>query len=96
MERPTCKTCPYWLIEDDDCNPITLEECLKLPGDTGPDDWYFECKRYPRKETDEIYKHGGDFCGEHPDFPAFIASLKPAESSGNSVLDNLLKTVEKY
>jgi hypothetical protein len=77
VERPTCKTCPYWSIEDDDGNPITFEQCLKLPGDNiDPDLWYFECKRYPCADEEAILKHGFDWCGEHADFSAYIASLK--------------------
>jgi hypothetical protein len=86
MERPTCKTCPYW-----DC---TDSEFATASG---------TCNRYapmPIRSGDDPLVWSttidDDFCGEHPSFPAYIASLKPAESSGNSVLDNLLKTVEKY
>ena len=76
MERPTCETCPYW---DGDhsvkgigyCKrnapvPIILPLRGELPNDyhIGDDPTFAELA-------------GTDWCGEHPQFPAYIESLKP-------------------
>jgi hypothetical protein len=68
---PRCVTCIFWQ-EFDGC-----EEPLLSAG---------QCHRYPPKRIKayradpEVYEHawtvGADWCGEHPDFPAYIASLK--------------------
>ena len=89
MERPTCRTCPYWDLEDyeSDCPDFggTDEEmrshldtdcCCCASG---------ECRRYPRQTEGMVGRCmvtywprslDSDWCGEHPDFPAYIASLK--------------------
>ncbi len=63
MNRPTCKTCPYFDRGFCQRNPpqVTTTE-------TGP--FY---SRWPEVTED-------DFCGEHPQFPAYLASLSPCES----------------
>jgi hypothetical protein len=90
MERPTCKTCPYWQETHMDPDEGMKGDCQRYPplipyleGDFDDDN-----ASYPITRADQT-------CGEHPGFPAYIASLKPAEFSGNSMLDKLLKTVEK-
>lgn len=65
MERPTCKTCPYYLIQSGEqgtCQFGTPDN-LYAPGRMGAWIW-------PPTRPDE-------FCHAHPDFPAYIASLKP-------------------
>jgi hypothetical protein len=75
MDRPTCKTCPYW-------RELNVD----------PDDGNGECHRYPPKLpptmalVEEVgpYGEGLSFpdapfylwCGEHPDFPDWIAHLR--------------------
>lgn len=68
MDRPTCKTCPYFDsyengTDEGECRigrPI-IGEVDDKPFGVWPPTYEFE------------------FCGEHPDFPAYIASLKVAE-----------------
>lgn len=68
--RPTCETCPYW--------------ATKKPGDMGGN-----CIRHsPRPRTVYCDKDGelyygwwpyvshDDGCGEHPDFPAWLAAVR--------------------
>lgn len=76
MERPKCETCLYW-------------ECLGVPDDPEADDYhpaYGEChrnapvsrflgKQEPRG-TDWPIVTQGEWCGEHPDFPAYVKSLR--------------------
>jgi hypothetical protein len=70
MDRPTCKTCLYW-----------------EPQGIDPDQGY--CRRYPPQHIDKTESHtdaaerylvpvtwGDDWCGEHPDFPAWLARQK--------------------
>ncbi len=69
MDRPTCETCPFW--EDGNCRrypPHIYEKgCLEdKEGNFLP--VYF----YPETEGDE-------WCGEHPDFPEYLQSLKRSE-----------------
>ena len=71
MERPTCKTCPYY-----DAEAMTLH----YPPNRGnpmimiaPKNVQGICKLTPLG----THKTPEDWCGEHPDFPAYIASLIP-------------------
>lgn len=72
MDRPTCETCPFWRAED---------EAEGLPG---------ECHRHaptpvlrdelrmsdqPEWEAFWPETVADQFCGEHPDFPAYARSL---------------------
>lgn len=69
MEKPTCKTCPFW---------ARTERPVSLPGGMGPDEvneWtraLGECRLSSFRHT----AAPGDWCGFHPKFPAYIASLK--------------------
>lgn len=81
MERPACKTCPYWILRDEHDGEekktpglIGCEISLKQYRRLYPDDEDGgTCQRFPRYEEN---KWPEDWCGEHPDFPAYIASLK--------------------
>lgn len=78
MERPTCKTCPYFSVETED-------ECRRLPPqvdgtiaqlfreDDGRTQW--DDGIWPRTRPD-------DWCGEHPRFKDYLASLEanPSDS----------------
>lgn len=73
MKRPTCETCAYWHIYEDqkilgNCKrnapkPVEWPEGLDGGG-------YGTC--WPETTDD-------DWCGEHPDFPDYLASLKAAK-----------------
>lgn len=59
-ERPTCESCPYW-------HRLSSPEGAPGHGEC--------CKSLPRFERPKWPPTTGDcFCGEHPDFPAWIAS----------------------
>jgi hypothetical protein len=73
MDRPTCKTCPYYVSS----------------GEVGGEG---QCQRHPPRFISCEYEGAEDepantgywplvtetgFCGEHPDFPAYLASLRP-------------------
>lgn len=87
MDRPTCGTCPYWQ-EHEESKPAGLTgECHRNPplfagSDYQMEEWlkipfgYFE-GTWP----DTHGEHG--WCGEHPDFPEYIASLKPTNPQLN-------------
>ena len=69
MDRPTCKTCPYHLRQEQNDDQGT-------------------CCRFPPRVPDDYSQQGDALsmlwpltfhdatCGEHPDFPAFIASTR--------------------
>jgi len=65
MERPTCETCPYWRDLRNPKNEL---------------DESGECRRYPPTPNKQVslwpLTYDLHWCGEHPDFPAYIASLK--------------------
>jgi hypothetical protein len=83
IKRPTCATCPYWDEPD-------LDD--KFDEDEGR---YSQCRRRgPRlhapscEELDRnpwwgiwpnVFEH--DWCGEHPDFPAYLAARKAADAT---------------
>lgn len=70
-ERPTCRTCPHW----NGFGEATVETWKEL-----------SCLRYPPTvivkpdHEDPVclrpLRYADDSCGEHPDSPAWIASLK--------------------
>jgi hypothetical protein len=64
MERPTCNTCPYF-----DKIPESDEgQCRRRAPAPQVSDQDF-APFWPKTDFE-------DWCGEHPDFPAYIASLK--------------------
>lgn len=90
MDQPTCQTCPYWVVYDGDCNRVSPDdigedhmdgEChrkaprgaIGLPRGSESGQPLNLDYHWPMSLRD-------DFCGEHPDFPAWIAS-KRAEST---------------
>jgi hypothetical protein len=97
MERPTCKTCPYWLLLDEECWEITVAKHEELYPDA---DTIGDCQRFPGPPIIEVHQstdggHGSqtmiqllvpkkvekfdfDWCGEHPDFPAYIRATHKA------------------
>jgi hypothetical protein len=76
-ERPTCKTCPYWynpMDHDAGATEHDEGECHRRPPAVHvfafqtQEDWRV------RRETDYPSAADFDWCGEHPDFPAWLAS----------------------
>jgi hypothetical protein len=78
MERPTCKTCPYFDSYDDTkssgyCmrnapSPLSYPEFGRIE----------ELPTNSRILWPEITEPGEDFCGEHPDFPAYLQVCEAA------------------
>jgi hypothetical protein len=83
MKRPMCRTCPYWCtLQPKFPDRETLLEVSRTP------DWIDaaqkagvevlgDCRRHPQTPTKP--KGVTEWCGEHPDFPAYIAATRPAE-----------------
>jgi hypothetical protein len=84
MDRPTCVTCPFWEDFNEMPEPDIHGNPMGTPG---------SCRvgRPQLPLTEAAIDHGGDpffamwpntdsneWCGEHPDFPAYIAGLKDA------------------
>ena len=90
MDRPTCATCPYWERRDNASDRhgaviamrkegLTQEEVAHVFRVSSARIRQIEkekstglCRRYPTHQK----KAEADWCGEHPDFAAFIASRK--------------------
>lgn len=85
MERPTCKTCPYWkgyamktqsdqaegLFDDLRLGDFLTGHChLKAP-------YIFMQAETDLEECQAVFPLTwfDAFCGQHPNFPAYIASL---------------------
>ena len=73
MDRPTCRTCPYWeiyLASD----PQRGGVCERRPPVIVPISDIEEGWKTVWPETG-----AQEGCGEHPDFPAFIASMRRSQ-----------------
>lgn len=71
MDRPTCETCPYWMIEPNEPDR-SRGECRRnapKPSPTGQN-VNVDVEYWPQVFNDA-------WCGEHPDFPAYIEGLRP-------------------
>lgn len=81
MERPTCKTCPYWkqLSEAE-----LYGECRHGPAKHGAET-QLNCDPGTVSITWGTWfdQHEDEWCGAHPNFPAYIASLKPPDPASN-------------
>ncbi len=93
MERPTCKTCPYW--DDDDetgrCRrfPAVLPTSSYVAIDIkdGGSGHAFD-GAWPSTES-------AAWCGEHPNFPAYAANLKRNRNrETNSDLPSISKILD--
>lgn len=91
MDRPTCATCPYWVRRDTASDRrdaviamrkggLTLEEVAHVFRVSSARIRQIEkekstglCRRYPPHQKNVE----SDWCGEHPDFPAFIEATAP-------------------
>lgn len=80
MERPTCKTCPHWDAEHDEDEEPTEGICRRFPpvlicpqpAEKADKSWCADAWEQP-------FTAYCMSCSEHPDFPAYIASLKPTQ-----------------
>jgi len=86
MDRPRCETCPYWDRKEPD-DSVQGYCCRHAPhsrvtyGEEIPIRWPESDDEFGRCEPEVVFfpiLNYCDFCGEHPDFPAYIASLKDA------------------
>ena len=94
MERPTCETCPY-LDRWDQPNAVAIGDCHRhapAPGDHLYTETYAPSPRRQWEDSGQAswkFVHEDDWCGEHPDFPEYLASLKrqspPAIAAGKYV-----------
>ncbi len=81
MERPTCLTCPYWNRDEDSAEDEGYGQCQRFP--PAPDSRVFELVDGDwklKEKTDHLLGKEvmqWDWCGEHPSFLAYIASLGP-------------------
>ena len=74
-ERPTCETCPYWKsdIVGSKARKARKGSCFKLLPPEGAK------TNHGRVYTERRYGPSvahDDFCGKHPDFPAWLAARK--------------------
>ena len=89
-ERPTCGTCPYW---DSDDPMFDVEEgfefspqfTIQEARDRGIT-VLCPCRRYPPQvdsDSDRTWPITWDFdwCGSHPDFPAWLAERKEGKGA---------------
>jgi len=79
MEKPTCETCPYWYqhtgykeFDSGNCRrrAPTLEYDLMAHKDSK-----LKLPTYPTTDKEK-------WCGEHPDFPAWIAARPECTCGG--------------
>jgi len=61
MEKPTCETCPYW--------EYVYERLL----DTHTSDIIGVCRIRSSEDAEFPERYDCEWCGEHPDFLAFLA-----------------------
>lgn len=85
MEKPMCKTCPYHEYDE---HATGDHYCMRHapspiqndePGDTTFTHW-------PPIDIET------DWCGEHPNFPAYLASLKPQPEDSGITLRQALES----
>lgn len=83
MEKPTCKTCQYWEPfdwETDQPGGPFRGECHRNPPGADPTDKPIIMgidAHWPATIVDPKGLGRSDWCGEHPLFPAYLASLQP-------------------
>ncbi len=71
MERPTCKTCPHFRDFGTDGT------CHKSAPPPVQDFGQFDSPSRQGRRTIWAVVERDNGCGDHPEFPAYIASLKP-------------------
>lgn len=91
MEKPTCKTCPFFFFLDENFNEVAVTqkdvdegyegECRRLPPVFTASTCYLPHMPPRYKGDDGVYftRSSGwpdvlpfNWCGEHPDFPAYL------------------------
>jgi hypothetical protein len=89
MERPTCETCPYfsWFSEDmreevGECHRRAPTPLHDAPDLHEPLSWW------------PCVVANVHWCGEHPDFPAFLAATRPPASPAAPTPDPAPRTAE--
>lgn len=86
MEHPLCQTCSYWDGFDDKdsgyCRRsfprvLAMHGRKPIPDVSSEDTLWLSMlhRRWPETEHDE-------WCGEHPDFPAYLESLRQGNAHG--------------
>jgi predicted DNA-binding transcriptional regulator AlpA len=97
MERPTCKTCLYWdhvCDPDDDSRPVGI--CHRSPPRyTGTMTSGDSSKSVSLDAWDQPWIAESGWCGEHPDFPAYLAFLRSGRVLGQVELNGDLPRVER-
>lgn len=69
MEKPTCRTCVFW--QEFEGSPEHDGTCQKNAPEPRA------CLRSRDTFAAWPITYAGEFCGEHPGFPAYLASLAP-------------------
>lgn len=94
MDRPTCATCPFFApCEHCGSDGTTDGVCRRMPPGSPLLFGKREFNKVPgvgyvptesRYEPCAVWPHpdASDWCGEHPDFPAYLASLRPGVVAG--------------
>ena len=80
MDRPTCRTCPYWEREERSIDGGECHRAAPVPMPSGIrklDEWGEE-REWGSFEPSAMFPAtiGDDWCGEHPSFDAYLAGLK--------------------
>lgn len=79
MDKPTCESCPYWFTWAQNDKKTARGECRK----NAP---FMRWVKFDKEESKRMYNFAMPqtqidfYCGEHPDFPAYLESLKPSKS----------------
>lgn len=88
MERPTCGTCPFWERFDGDFDGGIEGECHRQPPVMpGSDIQIEEWLSVDRGVFEGMWPEtsGDGWCGEHPDFPEYVASLRPSRTPATPI-----------
>ena len=86
MDRPTCATCPYWERDAYEREGY----CHRLPP---------AFRLVPTDDYVQPWTWETDWCGEHPDFPAFLESRKvppPSEPSDLEIDGDVTVTRQQF
>jgi hypothetical protein len=94
MERPTCKTCPYWSEEEQEEG--LCRRAAPSPIHIGMYSDRIDAFPEHIKPFEQCWPstYAFDFCGEHPDFPAFLAATRPPASPASQAPDPAPRTAE--
>lgn len=101
VDKPTCATCPYWVHTETADEFTTLGECMRYPPKLLPsytDDLDSDIQRQWQFAAGPIVSDDC-FCGEHPDFPAFLESRKvppPSEPSDLEIDGDVTVTRQQF